>query len=187
MPALAVAFALAAAFSTLLPLRQSAVGPGYHVGELRQMRDVVGGDDVLFLGRDNFVSWELLGSEVYTPIRNPYDTEPVWSLYRATPINAKFDWDNVPPRLSGDRKALDDFDWVITTSADFNSQAPPEFKPALETQDFVLWKRAGPGDPGRRTLREPIYPGSTVDCTDPEKRGLARVDGDRRRSSLIRP
>ena len=177
LPALAVAFTVAAAFSTLLPLRQSAVGPGYHVGELRQMRDVVGGDDVLFLGRDNFVSWELLGSEVYTPIRNPYDTEPVWSLYRATPINAKFDWDNVPPKLSGDRRALDDFDWVITTSADFNSQAPPEFKPVLETQDFVLWRRGGPGDAGRRTLREPIYPGSTVDCTDPEKRGLARLDG----------
>ena len=177
LPALAVTFAVAAAFSTLLPLRQSAVGPGYHVGELRQMRDAVDGDDVLFLGRDNFVSWELLGSEVYTPIRNPYDTEPVWSLYRATPINAKFDWDNVPPALPDDRRSLEDFDWVITTSAEFNSQAPPEFSPALETRDFVLWKRDGPGGPGRRTLREPIYPGSTVDCGDPEKRGLARLDG----------
>lgn len=177
VPALALAFALAATFSTLLPLRQSAVGPGYQVEELRQMRDVVDGDDILFLGRDNFISWELLGSEVYTPLRNPYDTEPVWSLYRATPINAKFDWDNVPPALSDDRRALDDFDWVITTSADFNSQAPPEFKPVLETQDFVLWERRSPSPGNRRTLPEPIYPGATVDCSDPEQRGLARLDG----------
>ena len=177
LPALAIAFAVAAAFSTLLPLRQSAVGPGHQIAELRQIRDAVGGDDVLFLGRDNFISWELLGSEVYTPLRNPYDTEPVWSLYRATPINAKFDWDNVPPALSDDRRSLEDFDWVITTSAEFNSQAPPEFRPALETQDFVLWERTGPGDGSRRTLREPIYPGATVDCSDPEKRGLARLNG----------
>lgn len=177
VPALTAAFAAAALFSTLLPLRQSAVGPGYHVAELESMRPLLDGEDVLFLGRDNFISWELLGSEVYTPIRNPYDTEPVWSLYRATPINAKFDWDNVPPDLSGDRRSLADFDWVVTTSADFNSQPPAEFVAVRETQDFVLWKRRGGPEAERRTLLEPIYPGSTVDCTDPEKAGLARLDG----------
>ena len=57
---------------------------------------LVHGEDVLFLGRDNFISWELLGAEVYTPILNHYDTEETSTLYRATPINAKFDWDNVP-------------------------------------------------------------------------------------------
>ena len=34
-------------------------------------------EDVLFLGRDNFVSWELIGSEVYAPIINHYDIEEV--------------------------------------------------------------------------------------------------------------
>ena len=142
------------------------------------MRDLVGGDDVLFLGRDNFVSWELLGSEVYTPIRNPYDTEPVWSLYRATPINAKFDWDNVPPKLSSDRKALDDFDWVITTSADFNSQAPPEFKPVLETQDFVLWRARWRGRPRQAHVARADLPRlDRRTAPTSEKRGLARLDG----------
>src|SRR5690606_4616025 len=114
VPALTIAFAAAALFSTLLPLRQSAVGPTYHADELRSMRTLLDGQDVLFLGRDNFISWELLGSEVYPPLPNPYDTEAIWSLYRATPINAKFDWDNVPPHLSGDRRSLADFDWAIT-------------------------------------------------------------------------
>jgi hypothetical protein len=179
VPALAAVFAACALFSTLLPLRQSAVGPGFQTEELRDMREVLDGDDVLFLARDSFVSWELLGSEVYTPIRNPYDTEAVWSLYRATPINAKFDWDNVPQQLAGDRKALDDFDWVITTSADFNSSPPPEFEPVMETRDFILWGRRAAALPEgqRRTLREPIYPGATLDCSDPDQAGLARLPG----------
>ena len=183
VPALTIAFAVAAAFSTLLPLRQSAVGSTAIADRLiRDFRPQLDGEDVLFLGRDNFISWELLGSEVYTPIRNPYDTEPVWSLYRATPINAKFDWDNVPPDLPDDRRALADFDWVITTSADFNSEPPPEFEPADQSGGFVLWQRVaptpGPGQPNaRHTLREPIYPGATVDCSNPDQSGLARLDG----------
>ena len=67
----------AAAFSTLLPLRQSAVGPDYHLQEMLRMRPIVDGQNVLFLGRDNFVSWELIGSEVYAPITNHYDAEEV--------------------------------------------------------------------------------------------------------------
>src|SRR4029077_9522413 len=58
VPLLTVAFVAAAAFSTLLPLRQAAVGPDYHLQEMLQMRPIVDGQNVLFLGRDNFVSWE---------------------------------------------------------------------------------------------------------------------------------
>src|SRR3954447_23512162 len=73
VPLLIVVFAAAAAFSTLLPLRQSAVGPDYHLQEMLRIRPIVDGRNVLFLGRDNFVSWELIGSEVYAPITNHYD------------------------------------------------------------------------------------------------------------------
>ena len=111
VPLLTVAFVAAAAFSTLLPLRQAAVGPDYHLQEMLQMRPIVDGQNVLFLGRDNFVSWELIGSEVYAPITNHYDVEEVPALYRATDLNAKFDWDNVPPPV------MNRFDWVVTTSA----------------------------------------------------------------------
>ena len=183
VPALALAFVAAAALSTLLPLRQSAVGPTETAEELIDLRPLVGGEDVLFLGRDNFISWELLGAEVYTPILNHYDTEETSTLYRATPINAKFDWDNVPAQgLEG--KGLQDFDWVLTTGAELNSEAPPEFAVALETDDFVLWERKPgaetplPGEPGaRRTLLEPLYPGATLDCADPAGAAVARLDG----------
>jgi hypothetical protein len=165
VPAIAVAFVGAAFVSTLLPLRQSAVGPTNNADVLRSMRPFVQGQDVLFLGRDNFISWELLGAEVYTPILNHYDTEEIATNYRATPINAKFDWDNVPIEVPDDieSKTLGDFDWVLTTAADFQSEPPPEFAAALETRDFILWqRRARTGE--RRTLIERLYPGREVEC-----------------------
>jgi hypothetical protein len=178
IPLLAVAFVAAAALSTLLPLRQSAVGPRDNAEVLMRMRPVVGGQDVLFLGRDNFISWELLGSEVYTPILNHYDTEEIATNYRATPINAKFDWDNVPLDVPDDidSKTLRDFDWVLTTSADFQSEPPPEFTAAVETKNFILWHRtAESGD--RRTLSEQLYPGAEVDCSKTQHSALTAIPG----------
>ena len=140
-------FAAAAAFSTLLPLRQAAVGPDYHLQEMLRIRPIVDGQNVLFLGRDNFVSWELIGSEVYAPITNHYDVEETHSLYRATDLNAKFDWDNVPQFV------MNKFNWVVTTSAAMQSQAPPGFAPRLRTGDFILWHRDHPVGQRRTLLR----------------------------------
>jgi hypothetical protein len=170
VPLLTVAFVAAAAFSTLLPLRQAAVGPDYHLQEMLQMRPIVDGQNVLFLGRDNFVSWELIGSEVYAPITNHYDVEEVPALYRATDLNAKFDWDNVPPPV------MNRFDWVVTTSAAMQSQAPVGFRPRLRTHDFVLWHRDHPVGQ-RRTLFEPLNPGAPLDCGDPGEAKLRKIDG----------
>ncbi len=167
---LTLAFGAAAAFSSLLPLRQAAVGPDYHLQEMLRMRPIVDGHNVLFLGRDNFVSWELIGSEVYAPITNHYDVEEVPALYRATDLNAKFDWDNVPPAV------MNRFDWVITTSAAMQSEAPAGFTPRLRTHDFILWHRDHPVGQ-RRTLFEPINPGAPLDCTDPGASKLRKVDG----------
>jgi hypothetical protein len=170
VPLLTIAFAAAAAFSTLLPLRQSAVGPDYHLQEMLRMRPIVDGQNVLFLGRDNFVSWELIGSEVYAPITNHYDVEEVPALYRATSLNAKFDWDNVPPAV------LDKYKWVVTTSAAQQSEAPSAFEPRLRTGDFILWHRVRPVGQ-RRTLFEALNPGAPLDCGDPGQAPLRRVDG----------
>src|SRR5262245_11630498 len=170
LPLLTLAFAAAAAFSTLLPLRQAAVGPDYHLQEMLRMRPIVDGQNVLFLGRDNFVSWELIGSEVYAPITNHYDVEETHALYRATDLNAKFDWDNVPVSV------MNKFKWVVTTSAAMQSQAPPGFSPRLRTHDFILWQRDRPVGQ-RRTLYEPINPGAPLDCNDPGEAKLRKVNG----------
>jgi hypothetical protein len=170
VPLLTIAFAAAAAFSTLLPLRQSAVGPDYHLQEMLRMRPIVDGQNVLFLGRDNFVSWELIGSEVYAPITNHYDVEEVHPLYRATDLNAKFDWDNVPPFV------MNKFEWVVTTSAAMQSERPRGFVPRLRTGDFILWHREQPVGQ-RRTLYEPVNPGAPLDCGNPEQAPITKVNG----------
>ena len=80
VPLLTLAFVAAAAFSTLLPLRQAAVGPDYHLQEMLRMRPIVDGQNVLFLGRDNFVSWELIGSGLradHQPLRRRGDPLPL--------------------------------------------------------------------------------------------------------------
>jgi hypothetical protein len=134
------------------------------------MRPIVDGQNVLFLGRDNFVSWELIGSEVYAPITNHYDVEETHPLYRATDLNAKFDWDNNPQFV------MNHFNWVVTTSAAMQSEAPPGFVPRLRTHDFILWHRDHPVGP-RRTLFEPLNPGAPLDCTDPAQAKLSRLNG----------
>jgi hypothetical protein len=134
------------------------------------MRPIVDGQNVLFLGRDNFVSWEQIGSEVYAPITNHYDVEETHSLYRATDLNAKFDWDNLP------QSVMNKFNWVVTTSAAMQSQAPPGCAPRLRTGDFILWHRDHPVGQ-RRTLYEPLNPGAPLDCNDPGQAPLGKVNG----------
>ena len=59
--------ALAAAASSFLILRQAPVAPSDHMAELAQIRPLVDGEKLLFLGRDNFILCELRGSKPFTP------------------------------------------------------------------------------------------------------------------------
>jgi hypothetical protein len=187
LPALGAAFVAAAAFSSLLPLRQAAVGPEGQVDQLVAMRPVLEGERVLFLGRESFVAWELIGAQVYAPIVHNYNVVEVPSLYRALSTRAKFDFDVVPVtegegEVASDPDApdvLDDFDWVITTSSAQQSEAPAAFEPVKRTRDYVLWRRRAPIGP-RRTLVEPTGPGTTVDCSTPEEGALTRLHGTAR-------
>ena len=71
---------------------------------------------------------------------------------------------------------MNKFNWVVTTSAAMQSQAPPGFRPRLRTHDFILWHRDHPVGQ-RRTLFEPINPGAPLDCSDPGEAKLRKVDG----------
>jgi hypothetical protein len=68
------------------------------------------------------------------------------------------------------------FNWVVTTSAAEQSQAPIGFIPRLRTQDFILWHRDHPVG-RRRTLFEPLNPGAPLDCSDLGEARLRKVDG----------
>jgi hypothetical protein len=157
MPALAAVLAAAMALSSFLVLRQTPVAPTDHADQLAELRPLVQGQKVLFLGRDNFVAYELRGSQAFTAVRNYYDPNYVKPDLRLRDVFRKFDFDSVSAAT------LDRFPYVITTRAAYASGPPANFEPVRETEDFVLWKRTGPGGP-RRTLQEGPNPGVPLKC-----------------------
>ena len=154
---LALALALGITASSLLVLRQAPVAPSDHADQLAELRPLVQGRDVLFLGRDNFVSYELRGARAFTAVRNYYDPNYVKPNLRLRAVFRKFDFDSVTPRT------LARFPFVITTGAAYASGPPPAFRPVRRTADFVLWKRTGPVGK-RRTLAEADHPGAIRSC-----------------------
>jgi hypothetical protein len=149
--------ALGIAASTVLVLRQAPVAPSDHSDQLAELRPLVQGRDVLFLGRDNFVSYELRGARAFTAVRNYYDPNYVKPNLRLHDVFRKFDFDSVTPRT------LARFPFVITTRAAYASGPPPGFSPVRRTSDFVLWRRTGPVGT-RLILAEGADPGAIRRC-----------------------
>ena len=77
---------------------------------------------------------------------------------------------------------LDDFPYVITSRAAWNSQAPPNFKRVATTPSYVLWKRTGPTPEDRHVLLEGTEAGALAGCDSPEIRILL---ANRGRASLF--
>jgi hypothetical protein len=154
----AVVLAVGMAISSFAVLRQAPVGPTDHADQLAELRPLVQGQKVLFLGRDNFVAYELRGARPFTAVRNFYDPNYVKPDLRLKDVFRKFDFDSVTAAT------LDRFPYVITTRAAYASGPPPTFEPIRETPDFVLWKRTGPAGP-RRVLDEGDDPGVKLQCS----------------------
>lgn len=160
-PALAIgtALVLAGSLSTLLVLRQAPVGPDAHADQLDRIRGEVAGHDVLFLGRDDFIGWELRGSGAITGVvTNFYDVEDTKPRFKKGKGGGeKFDVDAVYP------KTLDDFRYVLATRGGPASSVPPRFNLATETHDYVLYERTG-ATGKRKTLDEGTDPGAVLNC-----------------------
>ncbi len=157
---LAAALAAGMALSGLLVLRQAPVAPTNHADQLAELRPLVQGHDVLFLGRDNFVAYELRGARAFTAVRNYYDPNYVKPNLRLENVFHKFDFDSVAART------LARFPFVITTRAAYASGPPPSYEPLRKTPDFVLWRKAGVITP-RHTLPEGADPGAPLRCPPP--------------------
>ena len=85
------------ALSSFLVLRQTPVAPTDHADQLAELRPLVQGQKVLFLGRDNFVVYELRGARPFTAVRNYYDPNYVKPDLRLKDVFRKFDFDSVTP------------------------------------------------------------------------------------------
>ena len=140
-------FALAAAVSSFLILRQAPVAPSDHARELAEIRPLVEGEKLLFLGRDNFVLYELRGSKPFTHVRNFYDPYFVEPNFELGDVGSKFDFDSVTA------ETLARFPYVLTTRAAYASGPPPGYEPVETTESYVLWRK-GLTPLGREPARE---------------------------------
>lgn len=171
--AIATALAVAAAASSFLVLREAPVGPTDHHDELATLRPLVAGERVLFLGRDDFVRYDLAGTSPYVAVRNFYDDLYVPPRLGLDDVFHKFDFDSVSPAK------LHRFPYVITTRGAFASGPPSWLRLVRTTPSFALWKRAEPLSL-RRTLAEGPDPGTVLDCSPPPGRRLSRSRGTAR-------
>jgi hypothetical protein len=162
-----VAACLAA--STFLALRAAPVGFSNRGNELEGLSGLIPNDSVVFFGVDRFSGYWLRGTLMkspggYVPSEVKARHAKTWEQGRA------MDFDTVRP------KALDDFDYAITTRARYQSSAPPNFKPVAETASFTLWKRDG-HTPPQQIIEKRDKPGRTLACPDGPTHGIAGHDG----------
>jgi hypothetical protein len=169
---LGIVLVLGAAGSSFLVLRQGAVGPDDHASQLAEIRPLVEGEPVLFLGRDDFIGWELAGSGDITGIvTNFYDVEDARPRFKKGEGGGeKFDVDAVFPQT------LDSFRYILATTGEPVSVVPSRFHEAERTEDYVLYERTG-STGKRRTLDEGTAPGAVLDCDTPAGRAIARGKG----------
>ena len=130
--------------------------------QLESFRSVVDDEPVLFLGRDDFIGWELRGSgEITGIVTNFYDVEDARPRFKKGEGGGeKFDVDAVFPAT------LDSFRYILATTGGPASGVPPRF-------------REVDADPRLRPLRE-----HRPDRQAPDARRGHRA---RRRARLQRP
>ncbi len=167
---LAAAVVLLAGGSSFLALRDAPVGPTSTWDQLGSFRQEIKGERTIANFDDDFALWELRDGVVgrfrflYTPLLVPLRKEKHWAPGQAT------DFDSfTSATLSG-------FKYVVTSNTAFASQAPPNFRLADRTAQYLLWERNGPTPP-RSVLLEAGRPGATLDCTTAEGRALSRRRG----------
>ncbi|MCB0875501.1 MAG: hypothetical protein KDB46_04810, partial [Solirubrobacterales bacterium] len=169
---LGVVLVVAAAGSSFLVVRNAPVGPDDHARQLESFRPIVENEPVLFLGRDDFIGWELRGSGDITGIvTNFYDVEDARPRFKKGEGGGeKFDVDAVFPAT------LDSFRYIIASSGGPASGVPPRFRVVEKTDDYVLYENTGRTGK-RKTLDEGTAPGAVLDCTDSAQRSVARGKG----------
>jgi hypothetical protein len=164
-----VIVAIAFAASTFLALRAAPIGFDQRGNELGSLGGLIQGRTVAFLGVDRFAGYWLRG----TLMRSPGGYVP--SEVRARPKKVwqqglAMDFDTLPP------VRLDQFRYVITTRAGYQSTPPPNFRRVARTASYDLWKRAGPTPP-LHVIDKDGTPGAVLDCASAEGRRIEAHSG----------
>ena len=149
-----VVFIALAAYSSFLALRDTIVASTGRLEELAEFRGQVAGENVLTLTSDRFTDYALRTATVYSPAFNSEIRVPsTGGKTQRLPI----DFDTVPFDV------LNQFPYAVTTSAAYQSQAPPGWTRADSNSSYDLWRRTA-ATPPMAILAEEARPGRIFRC-----------------------
>jgi hypothetical protein len=164
----AVIFIGLAAYSSFLALRDAVVAPDNRLDELAELRDQVAGQKVLALTSDRFTDYGLRSATVSSPGLN---SEIRIASTKAKAQRLPIDFDSVPDEV------LNQFPYAVTTSAVYQSQAPPGWTEAASTQSYRLWQRTST-TPRVAILGEEARPGRVFRCRNRKFRKILAGGGE---------
>jgi hypothetical protein len=163
----AAVFIALAAYSSFLALRDTIVASTDRLEQLARFRGTVAGQTVLALTSDRFTDYALRTATVESPAFNSEIRVPsTGAKTQRLPI----DFDSVPYNV------LDQFPYAVTTSAVYQSQAPPGWTLARSNASYRLWRRTGPTPPVS-ILAEEARPGRVFRCKNPKFRTVLAGGG----------
>jgi hypothetical protein len=164
----AVVFVALAAYSSFLALRDTVVASTDRLAQMAQFRGEVAGQSVLALTSDRFTDYGLRTATVYSPA---YNSEIRVSSTGTKTQRLPVDFDTVPYNV------LNEFPYAVTTSAVYQSQAPPGWTLAASNDSYRLWKRTGTTPPVS-LLAEEARPGRIFRCQNPKFRNVLAGGGE---------
>lgn len=164
----AAGFIALAAYSSFLALRDTIVAPTDRLEQLAEFRGQVAGQKVLALTSDRFTDYALRTATVESPAYNSEIRVPsVGAKTQRLPV----DFDSVPFDW------LNQFPYAVTTSAVYQSQAPPGWTLDDSNSSYRLWKRTGT-TPNIAILAEEARPGRIFRCKRAKFRRVLAGGGD---------
>jgi hypothetical protein len=164
----AVVFIALAAYSSFLALRDTIVASTDRLEQLAQFRGQVAGQSVLALTSDRFTDYALRTATVSSPA---YNSEIRVPSTGAKTQRLPVDFDTVPYQV------LNQFPYAVTTSAVYQSEAPPGWTLADSNSSYKLWRRTGTTPPVA-ILAEEARPGRIFRCRNRKFRYVLAGGGE---------
>ena len=121
------------------------------------MRTMLADRPTLFLGHDDFITWELagvpLGKVVHGGVPSlPTRPQKLWEY--GEPV----DFDSVEPHI------LNEFEWFVAPRDPAASAPPPQLRLVRQTESYSVWRRVGTVPLDRSVLAEGNLSGRLLDC-----------------------
>jgi hypothetical protein len=169
VPLLGLVLFLRVAGDDLRALRWSPVGPTDHARELQGFRAPIDGGRTLFLGGEEFITWELAGTPVQ-PVA--LATLPI------VPLRPEKDWEGGRAMDFDTVRAatLNEYEWIVSYRDAASSAPPPQLHLVRGSDNYQLWKRVGKVRE-RSTLAEGEWPGGVLQCGTAEGRAVLAGGG----------